>query len=207
LIVTHSGKTVAITCDQLRGEENVIVKGLGPVLSSLPGYLGGAILADGSVALVIDPAVLVARTLDSATRPQPPASASASPDELPAATSVLVVDDQFTIRELQRSILEAAGYRVATATDGRDALEQLTSVSAIDIVVTDIQMPEMDGLELLRGIRADPALSSLPVVVVTSLAGDEDRRRGLEAGADAYVTKDRFDQRVLLETVGRLVGP
>lgn len=204
LIVTHGGDTAALVCDRLVGEEKVIVKGLGPVLGSLPGYLGGSVLADGRVALVVDPAVAVARASGSAARS---VSTAAPTTDGARPTSVLVVDDQFTIRELQRSILEAAGYHVVTATGGRDALDRLAGSAGIDIVVTDIQMPGMDGLELLREIRDDTELSSLPVVVLTSLASDDDRRRGLEAGADAYVTKDRFDQRALLETVGRLVGP
>jgi two-component system, chemotaxis family, sensor kinase CheA len=199
LIVAHSGHTVAFVCDRLRGESMGIVKSLGPVLGALAGYLGGAILPEGRIALVVDPAVAVARA-PGASR-QPPAAPRAR-----APRKVLVVDDQFTIRELQRSILEAAGFSVTTATDGRDAFQQLGADADIGIVVTDLEMPEMDGLELLRRIREAPQLSSLPVVVLTSLAGEQDRRRGLEAGADAYVTKDRFDQRVLLETVERLVG-
>jgi two-component system, chemotaxis family, sensor kinase CheA len=204
LIVTHSGRAAALVCDRLVGEEKVILKDLGPVLDTLPGYLGGSVLGDGRVALVVDPAVAVAQ----ASKPATHSVATAAPTADGArSTSVLVVDDQFTIRELQRSILEAAGYHVVTATDGRDALDRLGGSSDIDVVVTDVQMPGMDGLELLRQIRGDTELSSLPVVILTSLASDEDRRRGLEAGADAYVTKDRFDQRALLETVGRLVGP
>lgn len=204
LIVTQAGRAAALTCDRLLGEEKVIVKALGPVLDAVPGYLGGSVLPDGRVALVVDPAVAVGRASGSAAQSASPA---APPPDVPRSTRVLVVDDQFTIRELQRSILEAAGYHVVTATNGRDALDRLADATDIDVVVTDVQMPTMDGLELLREIRGDKKLSSLPVVVLTSLAGEEDRRRGLEAGADAYVTKDRFDQRALLETVGRLIGP
>jgi two-component system chemotaxis sensor kinase CheA len=119
---------------------------------------------------------------------------------------VLVVDDQFTVRELQRSILHASGYRVEVACDGREALDALGAEGDFDLVVTDLQMPEMDGLELLGAIRADPDHSSLPVVVVTSRGSEEDRKRGAEAGADAYIVKDAFDQQALLETVRRLVG-
>jgi len=119
---------------------------------------------------------------------------------------VLVVEDSFTVRQLQRSILEAAGYRVSTARDGRDALRRLAEEDDISLVVTDVEMPEMDGLELVEALRADPALQSLPVVVVTTRGSDEDRRRGIEAGADAYMTKRGFDQQALLETVERLIG-
>ncbi len=199
LVVSHAGTTVALACDRLLGEEDVVLKRLGPILERRPGYLGGAILEDGRVALIVDPAVAVAR-------PRAAHVAVTTSGAATSPTTVLVVDDQFTVRELQRSILEAAGYRVATAVDGRDALQQLGGSLAVDIIVTDLEMPEVDGFELLRRVRQEPALASLPVVVLTSMMDDEHRRRGLEAGADAYVTKDRFDQRALLDTVERLVG-
>jgi two-component system, chemotaxis family, sensor kinase CheA len=204
LILSHGGTTVALACDRLLGEQSVVVKSLGPLLGRRRQYLGGAILSDGRVALVVDPAVAVAGA--SAERPAVAAHANGASVQPAAAPKVLVVDDQFTVRELQRSILEAAGYRVATAGDGVAALQQLGGGADIDLVVTDLEMPQMGGLELLRRVRGEPATASLPVVVVTSLTGEEDQRRGLEAGADAYVTKDRFDQRALLDTVERLIG-
>jgi two-component system, chemotaxis family, sensor kinase CheA len=203
LVVTHAGRTVALACDRLVGEESVIVKSLGPLLGRRVGYLGGAILGDGRIALIVDPAIAVARGVAAGDASGAGAEAPAAQE---TASRVLVVDDQFTVRELQRSILEAAGYQVVTANDGRAALQRLTADADIDLVVTDLEMPEMGGLELLRRVREDAALASLPVVVVTSLVGEEERRRGLEAGADAYVTKDRFDQRAMLDTVERLIG-
>jgi two-component system chemotaxis sensor kinase CheA len=119
---------------------------------------------------------------------------------------VLVVEDSFTVRELQRSILEAAGYRVETARDGREGLARLLADEEIELVLTDIEMPEMDGFELTRAIRADAGRGSTPVVILTSRQNEEDQRRGLEAGADAYMVKRSFDQQALLETVERLVG-
>jgi two-component system chemotaxis sensor kinase CheA len=205
LILCHGGTTVALACDRLLGEQSVVVKSLGPLLGRRRQYLGGAILSDGRVALIVDPAVAVAGAGASTGGPVAERADAASV-EVQAAPKVLVVDDQFTVRELQRSILEAAGYRVATAGDGVAALQQLGGGADIDLVVTDLEMPVMGGLELLRRVRGEPAMASLPVVVVTSLTGEEDQRRGLEAGADAYVTKDRFDQRVLLDTVERLIG-
>jgi two-component system chemotaxis sensor kinase CheA len=102
--------------------------------------------------------------------------------------------------------LRASGYRVEVACDGREALDALNTKEPFDLVVTDLQMPEMDGLALLAAIRADPEHSSLPVVIVTSRGSEEDRKRGAQAGADAYIVKDEFDQQALLETVERLVG-
>jgi CheY-like chemotaxis protein len=117
-----------------------------------------------------------------------------------------VVEDSFTVRELQRSILEAAGYPVITARDGRDALEVIDHDPEIALVVTDLEMPEIDGIELTRAIRSRAVRSSLPVVIVTSRGSDDDRRRGIEAGADGYMAKRGFDQQALLATVERLVG-
>jgi two-component system chemotaxis sensor kinase CheA len=119
---------------------------------------------------------------------------------------VLVVEDSFTVRELQRTILEVAGYRVATAHNGRDALEQVLSDAEIDLVLTDVDMPELDGIGLTTAIRASEQRAALPVVIVTSRADEDDRRQGAEAGADAYMVKSSYDQQALLETVERLVG-
>ena len=201
LIISVDGRQAVVTCDALMGEEEVVVKPLGPLLAGLEGYLGASILGDGRIALLIEPAML--------TRKSPGAPGPAVPgatDGPAAATKILVVEDSFTVRELQRSILEAAGYSVATAHDGRDALAVLDQDAAISLVITDLEMPGLDGIGLTRAIRADTARSSLPVVVVTSRADEEDRLRGIEAGADAYMGKRSFDQQALLATVERLVG-
>jgi two-component system, chemotaxis family, sensor kinase CheA len=198
LVVASSGRRVAAACDKIVGEQEVVVKSLGPLLASMPGYLGAAINGDGSVALILDPASLTGQVARGA--PRAPAAEPDSP-----TSKVLVVDDQFTVRELQRSILEAAGYRVETARDGREALAKMDGEAGIDIVVTDVDMPEMTGIELLRAIRADPERPSLPVVVVSARGSEDDRRLGVEAGADAYIVKKEFDQRTLLDTVERLI--
>jgi two-component system chemotaxis sensor kinase CheA len=202
LVVTSGERRVAAACDALLGEQEVVVKPLGPLLAHLEGYLGAAILGDGRVALLLD-----APSLTRGPRRVSPVATPAAPAPAPGVTpKVLVVEDSFTVRELQRSILEAAGYRVVTARDGRDALDVLARDEDIALVLTDLEMPEVDGFELTRAIRADAGRSTLPVVVVTSLASEEDRRRGVEAGADAYMVKRSFDQQALLETVERLVG-
>ena len=201
MILSSPTRAAAVTCDRVLGDQEVVMKRLGPLLARAPGYLGAAILGDGRVALILDPSHLLKTPAAAA----PPASASAEP-QAKAAPHVLVVDDQFTVRELQRSILETAGYAVETARDGREAIERIGRHSDIDMVLTDIEMPEMDGFELLAAIRERPEHSSLPVVIVTSKGGEEHRRRGAQAGADAYIVKDEFDQQTLLATIGRLVG-
>lgn len=206
IVVNAPAGRVAVLCDRVAGEEDLVVKPLGRLLSTTPGYLGAALRGDGRLALVLDPAHLArAVAMGQADRPASPAGSPLA-TAAPTARRVLVVDDQFTVRELQRSILEAAGYRVTTARDGQEAWRMLLDDGSADLVVTDIEMPHMDGIELLQAIRARPALESLPVVVVTSRAGKDDERRGLEAGADAYISKGGFDQQALLDTVGRLIG-
>jgi two-component system chemotaxis sensor kinase CheA len=198
VIVSSSEHTAAVMCDALIGEEEVVTKNLG-LLTGIRGYLGGAILGDGRIALVLDPAFLA--------RAQGRGRGAVKPKPDDRATKrVLVVDDQFTVRELQRSILEAAGYEVSVARDGREALEALDRDGEIGLVVTDIQMPEMDGFAMLESLRSDDRRRSLPVVVVTSIGDEEHRRRGAELGADAYIVKEDFDQQALLETIRRLMG-
>ncbi|MEA2134995.1 MAG: two-component system, chemotaxis family, sensor kinase CheA [Solirubrobacteraceae bacterium] len=201
VVLSASGRRVAIICDGLLGKEEVVVKSLGPLLSSLSIYLGAAILGDGRIALLVDPAVLVRSSTERGAAAAPVVSAAE-----PSLPRILVVEDSLTIRELQRSILEAAGYRVQTARNGRDALTHIDGDAALDLVVSDVEMPEMDGIELTRAIRAHATRSALPVVIVTSLGDDEHRQRGIDAGADAYMVKQSFDQHDLLETVERLVG-
>ncbi len=199
LVISAGGRRTVATCDALRGEEEVVVKPLGPLFGSVGGYLGAAILGDGRIALLVEPAMLTrGRQRVRGTVP-----IEVGPAVLP---KVLVVEDSFTVRELQRSILEAAGYPVVTARDGREALGVLERDSQIALVITDFEMPELDGLELTRAIRADGALSSLPVIIITSRGSEDDQHRGIEAGADAYMVKRSFDQQALLATVERLVG-
>ena len=202
IVVTSGGRRVAATCDRLLGEDEVVVKALGSLLPSARGYLGAAILGDGRIALLLDPASL-ARTTSSRRRRRPDAGPAVIDRPAP---KVLVVEDSYTVRELQRSILEAAGYRVETARDGQEGLERVVGDEEIELVITDLEMPEMDGLELTRAIRARAERASLPIVIVTSRGDDEDRARGIEAGADAYMIKRAFDQQTLLDTVERLVG-
>jgi two-component system chemotaxis sensor kinase CheA len=200
IVVETLGRSLAVACDELLGDEEVVIKSLGAIMAGMPGYLGAAILGDGRIALVLDPNHLLKAPLGAMTLDQPDQT------EESTMTRVLVVDDQFAARELQRSILEAAGHRVEVARDGREALRLIGELADLDLVLTDVQMPEMDGFELLKAIRADDEHSSLPVVMVTTLGDEDSRRRGVEGGADAYIVKEEFDQQTLLGTIERLTG-
>ena len=197
LVVSAASRRVVASCDRLLGKEEVVVKPLGPVIAGGEGYFGAAILGDGRIALLIDPATLTTGRRHAVLPVAPPP---------PAAKKILVVEDSFTVRELQRSILETAGYSVVTARDGREGLDVVERDDEIALVVSDVEMPRVDGLALTRAIRSNPARSSLPVVIVTAHASDDERRQGIEAGADAYMAKRSFDQQALLSTVERLVG-
>lgn len=203
VIVTALNRRVAVRVDDLCGEREGVVKPLGPLLAHVPGYIGATFLDDGSIALIADARHIVRRA-SSVAAPvleHPPAVAAAT--EVPP--KILVVDDQFTVRELQRTILAGAGYTVLTARDGREALEQLEQEPDVRLVLTDVEMPVMDGVALVLALRDDQRWATVPVVIVSSRGSEADRRRGAEAGADAYIAKGEFDQRTLLATVERLV--
>jgi CheY-like chemotaxis protein/HPt (histidine-containing phosphotransfer) domain-containing protein len=143
----------------------------------------------------------------------PPLLAVPEPEQVqavPVASTerpkVLVVDDSLTLRRLQEKVLERAGYRVTTANDGMQALEVLAEDAEIGLLVTDVDMPELDGFGLVEAVRADGLRASMPVVIVTARDADEDRQRGLALGADEYVVKGPLHEQTLLETVGRLVS-
>jgi two-component system chemotaxis sensor kinase CheA len=129
-----------------------------------------------------------------------------APASAKSTNTILVVDDSITTRTLEKSILESQGYRVLLSVDGLDALNRLRSGEAmVDLVIADVEMPRMDGFGLLQALKSDPNLSGLPVILMTSRADAEDVRRGLDLGASAYITKQNFDQRELLGTIGQLI--
>ncbi len=208
VVVAGLTRSHAFTIDDLVDQRDVVVKGLGELVPRLPAVAGAGVQPDGSILLVLEAAGLIerARRMETGDRSLEAAegNGSAAPAVRPAP-SILVVDDALTVRELQRSIFENAGYRVTVATDGEEALREI-STQRPDLVLTDVQMPRMDGFQLTEAIRGQPALASLPVIILTSRGSDEDRRRGLECGADGYIVKSGFDQSALLSAVERLLG-
>ncbi|HVF73919.1 MAG TPA: hybrid sensor histidine kinase/response regulator [Acidimicrobiales bacterium] len=202
-VVVVSGVTRrhAFRVDRLVGQRDVVVKGLGRLLPRLDVLAGASVEPDGSILVVLDAPGLIDRARSRRERP----STSGPALSTPRRGTILVVDDAMTVRELQRSILERAGYAVRTADDGVSALARLAEEPA-DLVMTDVEMPRMDGFALTEAIRAQPSTATIPVLILTSRAGDEDRQRGLEAGADGYIVKSAFDESGLLAAVERLLG-
>jgi two-component system chemotaxis sensor kinase CheA len=204
LVVLQAGerKTAFVVEDILGGRE-IVTKELAGHLHEVRYLAGATILGSGQVALILDVPALVWQDIAEAREE---CRWLDQPRALPSRRQViLVVEDQVVTRQMEKSILEAAGYRVITAENGLDAIEKLQQ-HQVDLVVTDIHMPHMDGFILTERIRGDRATAALPVVVVTSLDREEDRLRGLTAGANAYLVKSSFDQRVLTDTIETLLG-
>jgi len=203
VILGAGGKRIALLVDEILGEQEVLVKSLGRQLARVPNVSGAAILGNGKVVPILNPNDL----MKSAASEGVVATRS---DSLPVETkkgkkqTVLVVEDSITARTLLKNILEAAAYDVKTAVDGVDGFTQLRS-GAFDLVVSDVDMPRMNGFDLTAKIRADKKLADLPVVLVTALDSREDRERGIDVGASAYIVKSSFDQSNLLEVIRRLI--
>jgi len=201
VVLADAARRHAFTIDRLVGQRDVVIKALSPLVPHLPAVAGASVEADGSILVVLDPPGLIQRARQL-LRTGGPGARTPAPGE---QRSVLVVDDALIVRELQRGILERAGFAVRVATDGQHALTQLAEERP-DLVVTDIEMPRMDGFELTEAIRAHPTLANIPVLIVSSRSSEADRQRGLDAGADGYIIKSAFDESSLLGAVHRLLG-
>ena len=203
LVVRNGGTQVAWAVDRLEGESELVVKDLGSFLGRVPAIAGATIDGDGSVVCLLDLRELADRAVG--------APAVAAPHELArpftgvGKAKVLVVEDSIGVRELERVILEGAGYQVETAVDGLDGASRLRNDPA-DLVLSDVEMPGMDGFELTRLVRRTKGWENVPVVIMTSRGEEHARQAGMDAGASAYLLKHDFDQRQLVSTVQRLVG-
>jgi len=197
-VVLQAGPArAAFGVDRLAGIRDVVVRPLPALTGPVPLIAGAVMDEEGNPQLVLDPATLVA-ALREGTGPEPKASPS-------PPRPILVVDDSLTTRMLEQSILEAAGYQVDLAISGEEALEKARQKKYAMFVV-DIEMPGICGFELLERFRADPNLHDIPAILVTSLASPEDRHRGAQAGARAYIVKSEFHEGQLLRTIRDLVG-
>lgn len=230
-----AGELLALAVDALEGELEVVVKELGPFIGRLPAVTGATIDGDGSVVLVLDIRELAVRQLATGGSGAPVAAgfavgAGAAVGAVGAGVAsggratrarlalvppqrrsdlakarVLIVEDSVGVRELQRTILEGAGYEVVTAVDGLDGASHL-ALEPVDLVLSDVEMPGMDGFTLTRTLRGTRGWEDVPVVIMTSRGDEADQRAGLDAGASAYLLKSEFDQAELIDTVRRLLG-
>jgi two-component system chemotaxis sensor kinase CheA len=212
-VVAGTGGPFGVAVEHLREVRTLVVRA--PEVVGLDRRLvaGIALVEQDRPVLVLEPDALVAalRTRTTVREPAPAAPAAAperaaSPARARAQATILVVDDSITTRTLEKTILQAQGYRVLIAVDGVEALSVLrTAQWEVDVVVADVEMPRLDGFGLLAAMRADPRLKAIPAVLMTSRNQEADVKRGLELGARAYIAKQDFDQGALLATIGQLL--
>ena len=212
VVVRSAQQRVALHVDEVLGNQEVVVKNLGPQLSRLPGLAGMTLLASGAVALIYNPVALATLYGDAARaataaalnamRGGAPALPQVSQEPaVAAAPLVLVVDDSLTVRRVTQRLLVREGYRVVLAKDGMDALERLAEERP-SIVLSDIEMPRMDGFDLVRNIRGDARLRDLPVIMITSRIAQKHRDYAAELGVDHYLGKP-YSEEDLLALIGR----
>jgi two-component system chemotaxis sensor kinase CheA len=201
VIIAVAEKRLGLIVDDLVGEQEIVIKNMGKQLAKVSGLAGATVLGSGQVILVLHAADLV--KLAARTR----ISVTSGPELRQSAEckTILVVDDSITTRTLEKNILEAAGYQVRLATDGEEALAVLVTDGPANLIVSDINMPRLDGFDLTYRLKQDSRFADIPVILVTSLDSPADKARGIEVGADAYIVKSRFDQGSLLETIEQLI--
>jgi two-component system chemotaxis sensor kinase CheA len=200
LILVSGDDFVGVLVDELIDELEIVLKPSGSILKRTRNVSGATILGTGEVCMILNTFDLIrsAKKKDALPTPEKPGA------EAEATKSILVAEDSLTVRTQMKRILEGAGYEVVVAVDGADAFNKLADRS-FAALVSDIMMPNMSGLELTEKIRRNKKYQEMPVVLVTSLASDEDKQKGLAAGANAYISKPSFDQKVLLDTLRRLI--
>lgn len=202
VVALHFGKRVGFIVDDVTTEESIFIKSLGEHLGKIKNVSGATILGTGEVIVVLDVADLIANSSSlHSSAAQKPLTLEKQGKE----RKILVVDDTFSTRELEKDIIAANGYHVDTAVDGLDAIDKIAQAN-YDLIVTDVQMPRMSGFDLCKTVKGNAAYKDIPVVIVTSLERDEDKRQGIESGASAYIVKSSFDQTNLLDAIERLIG-
>jgi len=204
VLLLRSGlQRIALHVDGLTRNQEIVVKNINPQLSRVPGVTGATVLGDGRVVLIINPVHLTHRALPVIDAPP---TASAVPAETPpAAPTIMVVDDSLTVRKITGRMLEREGYRVVTAKDGLDALEQMERVMP-DVMLVDIEMPRMDGFDLSSRIRQDARTSTIPIIIISSRTADKHRNRAQQIGVNAFLGKP-YQESELLAHVAQYAKP
>jgi two-component system chemotaxis sensor kinase CheA len=206
-IMEHAQKQIGFCVDGFVGEQEVVIKSLGTFLKRTPYVTGAAVLGNGDVVAILHVSELMnaARSGLTGIVSSQQLVTDQEIQERAKAPSILVVDDSLTTRELEKSILEASGYDVYVAVDGLDGLGKV-SEGEFDLIVSDVEMPRMDGFQMVEMLKQSERSKDIPVIMVTALQKDEEKRRGMEVGASAYIVKSSFDQSNLLDTIQALIG-
>ncbi|MBZ0280884.1 MAG: hybrid sensor histidine kinase/response regulator [Anaerolineae bacterium] len=202
LVLAVGDRAIAFQVDALYSEQELVLKQLGSEIVEAPYISGAALLGTGDVVIVLNANDLIRGA--GGARPLIARPVQTEEAQVERKLRVLIVDDSITTRTLEKHILETAGFEVSVAVNGVEAWEKLSEIT-VDVVVADVEMPKMNGLELTRRIREHVTLGRLPIILLTSLSKPEQREAGLKAGADAYLVKSRFDQDELLRLIQAVV--
>jgi two-component system chemotaxis sensor kinase CheA len=190
--------------EEIVGEREIVIKRLKPPLKSVRNVMGATFMGSSEVIVVLNPNDVVVSALRPSAMAQLSLQNQTEAVEDSAVPEILVVDDSITIRTFEKTLLETCGYRVTVAVDGQSAWE-LIQKQRFDLVVTDVEMPFMNGFELTERIKRHERFKKMPVVIVTSLNSEAEKQRGIEVGASAYIVKNQFESRVLLDVVQQLI--
>jgi two-component system, chemotaxis family, sensor kinase CheA len=208
IIVSRGHTEVAFQVDEVLGEREIVVKPLNYPLQSVKNVSGAALSGRGDIVIVLNPSDLIESALNnhhtidfnSSSEKQKSQGLNASNKNV----CILVADDSITTRTLETNVLQSNDYQVTSVVNGKKAFDLLKQ-QKFDLVITDVEMPVMNGFELTEAIKSDKALKKIPVIIVTSKASDEDKKRGVAAGANAYIVKSEFETKTLLDTVEQLL--
>jgi two-component system chemotaxis sensor kinase CheA len=200
VVISTGDEKLGLLVNELIDEQEVVLKPHGSILKRVRNISGSTILGTGEICLILNPYDLI----KTAGKAETIVIEKKIPENTESVKKILIAEDSITVRTQMKRILKGAGYEVAVAVDGLEAYTMLCETH-FDAVVSDIQMPNMTGIELTEKIRKNKKYSEIPVILITSLTSDSDRKQGVEAGANAYITKPSFDQKVLLDTLRRLV--
>lgn len=202
LLLGSAPRQALVIVDELLTEQELTIQSMGARISHPTHFSGASLLPDGRIILTLHTAGIIATVLEGT---EGTTVRVVKVDEASRRQRrIMLVEDSMPVRTLEKAVLEKAGYQVVAAIDGQDAWEKLQE-NQVDLIVSDIQMPRMDGLQLLRTVRENAAWQNLPVVLVTSLGNEEQKFAGLLAGASAYLIKSEFDQQLLLDTIEELI--
>jgi len=203
LLLRSGTQRIALHVDELLGNQEIVVKNIGPQLARVPGVAGATVLADGGIVLIINPVQLVQHARLVSERAAAPAAPPAP--AAPAAAVVMVVDDSLTMRKITSRLLEREGYQVLTAKDGLDALEQMKDALPA-VMLVDIEMPRMDGFDLTRILRGDPRTRDVPIIMISSRTAQKHRSQAAELGVNVFLGKPYPEAELLQHIANYLEG-
>ncbi|MBP6058007.1 MAG: hybrid sensor histidine kinase/response regulator [Nitrosomonas sp.] len=204
IVISKGWQRVALLVEEIISEREIVIKRLKPPLKAVRNVMGATFMGSSEVIVVLNPDDLVTSALRLGDAVQLLVQGQTEAEKDVEASHILVVDDSITIRTFEKTLLEACGYRVTVAANGQNAWDLLQG-QGFDLIITDIEMPIMNGFEFSERIKQSEKFKSIPVVMVTSLSSEAEKRRGIEVGADAYIVKNQFESKVLLDVINQLL--